>query len=66
MPHVRHVCVLLPLVMPHIRYEHLSLHIAVGLKGRPTCIWPFGYGFTCASTKGYAGFEISFGVIIVL
>ena len=34
MPYVRHVCVLLPLVMPHKRHAHLGLYIAVSLKGR--------------------------------
>ena len=33
MPHVRHVCVLLPLVRPHIRHAHLGLYIVVSLKG---------------------------------
>ena len=66
MHHVRHVYVLLPLVMPHIRDAHLGLHIRVGLKGRTTRIWFFGYSFTYATTMGCSGFEISFGMIIVL
>ena len=40
-PHVRHVYVLLPFVMPYIRHPRLGLHIAVSLKGKTTCIWPW-------------------------
>ena len=66
MPHVRHVCVLLPLVRLHIRHTHLGLHIAVSFKGRTTCISSFGCGFTCATAMGCAGFRLLFGTIIVL
>ena len=37
MPYIRHVCVLLPLIRPHVRHARLDLqglHIAVSLKGR--------------------------------
>ena len=64
--HVRHVYVLLPLVMPYISNIHLELHKSVSLKGRMTCIWSFGCGFTCATTMGCAGFELSFSIGIVL
>ena len=37
-PHVRHVCTLLLLVMPYIRQAHLCLHIGISLKGRITHI----------------------------
>ena len=60
------MCMLLPLVMPHVRHAHLGLHMAVSLKGRPTRIWSFGCIFTCATAMGCAGFEISFGIIIFL
>ena len=66
MPHVRYVCVLLPLVIYNIRHTHLGLHIWVSLKGRATCIWSFGYDFACAITMRYAGFKLSFGIIIIL
>ena len=66
MPHVRYVYVLLPLVMPHIRHTRLGLHIAVSLKGRTTRIWSLGCGFACATKMGCAGFNLSFGIIIVL
>ena len=45
MPHVRHVCVLLPLGIPHVRHAYLGLHIGVRLKGRRTRIWSFSCGF---------------------
>ena len=41
MPHVRHMCVLLPLLKPHVRHAYLGIHIAVSLKGRTTHIWSF-------------------------
>ena len=66
MPHVRHVCVLLPLVRPHVRHARLGLHIAVSFKRRTTCIWSFGCGFACATEMGYAGFRLLFGTAIVL
>ena len=66
MPHVKQMCMLMPLVMPHIRHVYMGLHIAVSLKGSTTQIWSFGCGFTCATTMGCAGFELSFGIIIVL
>ena len=66
MPNVRHVCVLPPLVMPHVRHVHLGLYIVVSLKGRADCIWLFGCYFACTTTMGYAGFKLSFGIIIVL
>ena len=66
MPHVRHVCVLLPLVRPHIRHVHLGLHIAVSLKVRTTHIWSFGCYFACATAMGCAGFKLLFGTVIVL
>ena len=66
MPHIRYVYVLLHLVRPHIRHAHLGLYIAVSLKGRTTCIWSFGFGFTCSTAVGCVGFRISFGTIIVL
>ena len=66
MPHVRYVCMLLPLVRPHVRHEHLGLHIVVSLKGRTTHIWSFGCGFACATTMGCAGFRPSLSTVIVL
>ena len=42
------------------------LHIGVSLKGRTTSIWSFGCSFTCATIIECAGFELSFGIIIVL
>ena len=66
MPHVRHAHVLLPLVMHPIRHAHLNIHIVVSLKGRTTCIWSFGCGFAGATTMGCTGFELSFGIVIVL
>ena len=65
-PHIRHVHVLLPLVMPYIRNESLGLHIAVSMKGRTTRIWSCGYGFTFITAMGCAGFRLLFGTIIVL
>ena len=38
MPHVRHVCMLQPLVRPHVMHARLGLHIAVSLKGKTTRI----------------------------
>ena len=52
MPHVRHVCVLLPLIMSHVRHAHLGLHTGVRLCGKTIFIWFFGCGFACASCKG--------------
>ena len=57
MPHVRHVCVLLPLVRPHVRHVRLDLHIAVSLKGRTTRIWSFGCAFAYATAMGCDGLE---------
>ena len=65
-PYVRHLCVLLPLVIPHVRHARLDLYIAIILKGRATHIWFFGCGFACATTMGCAGFRLSFGTIILL
>ena len=65
-PPVRHVCVLQPLVRPYIMHAHLSLCIAVSLKGRTIRIWSFGYGFTYATAMGCAGFRLLFSIIIVL
>ena len=64
-PHLRHVYVLLPLVMPYVRHAHLNLHIAVSLKGRTTCIYSFDFGFACAIAMGCAGFRLLFNTIIV-
>ena len=64
MPHVKHVYVLLPFVMFHVRHKHLGLHIAVSLVGIMTQILPFGCCFFCAITMGCAGFELLFGIII--
>ena len=66
MPHVRHVCILMPLVIPHVKHAHLSLHIGVTLEGRITRIWSFGCGFAFAATMGCAGLKLSFGIICVL
>ena len=66
MPNVRHVCMLVPLVMPHIRSAHFGLHMAGSMKGRTTHIWSFGCGFACATAMGCAGFKLSFGIIIIL
>ena len=63
--YIRHVCVLLPFVRPHVRYAHLGLHIAASLKGGTTRIWSFGCGFACATAIGCAGFRLLFGIIIV-
>ena len=65
MPHVKHVCVLVPLVMPHVKHAHLGQHIAVSLKSRTICIWSCSCGLACATAMGYAGFELSFGIIII-
>ena len=65
-PHIRHVCVLLPLVRPHASYALLGLHIEVNLKGLTTCIWSFGCCFACATTMGCAGFGLLFATIIFL
>ena len=65
-PHIGHVCVILPLVMPHVRHAHLGLHIGVRLKGRTTHIWSFGCTFTYGTIMEYAGLELSFGIIIVI
>ena len=79
LPHIRHVyvaiasfkasckacmCMLLPLIRPHVRHARLGLHIAVSLKGRTASIWSFGYGFACATAMRYAGFRLLFGTII--
>ena len=64
-PHVRHVCVLLPLVMLNVRHARLGLYIWVSLKGKATHIWSFGYSFVCAITTGCVGFKLSFGIIII-
>ena len=61
--HIKHVYVLLPRVMPHVRHARLGLHIVVILNGRTTRIWSFGYGFTCATAIGCAGFRLFFGTI---
>ena len=66
MPHVRHICVLLPLKVLHVRYAQLGLYIGVRLEGRTTRIWYFGCGLACATTMGCSGFKLSFGTIIVL
>ena len=66
MPHIWHVDVLQPLVRPHVGHVHLSLHIAVSLKGKTTRIWSFGCGFACAIVMGCVGFRLLFGTIIVL
>ena len=58
MPHVTHVCVLLPLVMPHVSYAHLGQHIAVSLKGRTARIWLFGCVFAYDFIIGCAGFKL--------
>ena len=65
-PHIRHVCVLLPLVRPHVRHACLGLHIAISLKGRITSIWSFGCGFACTTEMGCAGFRLLFGTIIAV
>ena len=57
-PNVRHLCVLLPLVMPQVWHMRLGLYIAVSFKGRTTPIWYFGCGFACATTMGCAGFRL--------
>ena len=66
MPHVKHVYVLLPFIMPYIKHAHLGLHIRVKLKGITTVIWFSDCYFAFASTMGYAGFKLSFGIIILL
>ena len=65
-PHVRHLCMLLSLAMPYIRHARLGLYIVVSLKGRKTHIWSFICGFACATAMGCAGFRLFFGTIIVL
>ena len=60
------MCVLLPLIKPHVNYVYLGLYIAVSLKGRTTPIWSFGYGFACATAIRCAGFRLLFDTIIVL
>ena len=66
MPHIRHVCMLLPFVRFYVRYAYLGLLIAVSLKGRTSHIWSFGCGFACATIMGCAGFRLLFGTDIVL
>ena len=29
MPHVKHMCVLVPFIMPHVKHVHLGLHMVV-------------------------------------
>ena len=64
MPHARHVCVLQPLVRPHVMHVHLGLDIVVSLNYRTTRIWSFGYSLACATARRCAGFRLSFGTII--
>ena len=66
MPHVRHMYVLLPFVMPHIMHVHLGLYIGVSLNSRTTRIWPFACGFASTTAMGCARFKLSFGIIILL
>ena len=66
MPHVRQVCVLQPLLRPHVRHARLGLHIAISLKGRTTRIWSFGCSFACATAIGCARFRLLLDMIIVL
>ena len=66
MPYVMQVCMLLPLIILHLKHVHLGLQKAVSLKGRTTHICSFGCGFACATKMGCAGSELSFGIIIVL
>ena len=54
------------LLMPHVRYIHLGVHIEVRLEGKTTRIWSFGSGFICANAMGCVRFKLSFGMIIVL
>ena len=61
-----YMCVLQPLVRPHVMHASLGLHIAVILKGITTRIWSFGCGFACATAMGCAGFRLLFGTAIVL
>ena len=65
-PHIRHMCVLLPRVMPNVRHVHLGLNVWINLKGRITCIWSFGCDFAFAITMGCAALKLSFGIIIIL
>ena len=65
-PHVKHLCVLLPLVVPHVRHAHLGLHIAVILKGKTTYICSFGFNLAFTTTMGCSGSRISFGIITLL
>ena len=39
-PHVRHVYVLLPLLMPHVSYANLGLYIGDRLEGGTTYFGP--------------------------
>ena len=64
--YISHLIVSQPLVMPYVRNAHLDLHIGVILKGRTAYIWFFDCGFACATIIGYAGFKLSFGIIILL
>ena len=66
MPHGRHVCVLLTLVILNVRHVHLDLHIWVSLKGRATCIWSFVCGFAFSITIRCAKFKLLLYVIIFL
>ena len=47
------------------RHVHLGQYILFRLKVRTTHIGSFGYGFACATTMGYTGFRLSFGIIII-
>ena len=66
MPHERHMCMLLPIVMPYIKHAHLGSHKRVRLEGRTTPIWSFRCDFAYSITMGCAGFRLSFGIIIFL
>ena len=65
MPHLMHMCVLLPVAMPYVKHAPLGLHIGVRLKGRTTHIWFFACIFACATIMGCSGSKLSFGIIIV-
>ena len=65
MPHIRYVCMLLPLIVLYVRHAHLGLPIWVRLEARTTRIWSFGFGFVFATAMGCSGLRLLFGLIIV-
>ena len=69
MPHVKHVCILLPLVRPHVsyvyvllpliishvRHTYLGIYVGARMESRTTLVWSFGCGFACATIMDVLG-----------